>query len=144
MLNTYWRETLRLPILWKSFQDQTPIKESLCYSSLKMMYMIKLTCKIQSATHNTIKPVLSNHSKRTQKLFFNRDNWLMQVKSIAECPKGSILQYFRPSLSYNFPLRPLFCLFLSGRSRQNLLYMLKVILPDILRCKAYSDTHVLC
>ena len=25
----------------------------------------------------------------------------MQVKSIAECSKGSILQYFRPSLSYN-------------------------------------------
>ena len=24
----------------------------------------------------------------------------MQVKSIAECSKGSILQYFRPSLSY--------------------------------------------
>ena len=24
----------------------------------------------------------------------------MQVKSIAECPKGSILQYFRPSLNY--------------------------------------------
>ena len=32
----------------------------------------------------------------------------MQVKSIAECSKGSILQYFRPLLSYNFPLRPLF------------------------------------
>ena len=28
----------------------------------------------------------------------------MQVKSIAECSKGSILQYFRPSLSYHFSL----------------------------------------
>ena len=36
----------------------------------------------------------------------------MQVKSIAECSKGSILQYFRPSLSYHLSLRPLFCLFL--------------------------------
>ena len=26
----------------------------------------------------------------------------MQVKRIAECSKGSILQYFRPSLSYHF------------------------------------------
>ena len=26
----------------------------------------------------------------------------MQVKSIAECSKGSILQHFRPSLSYHF------------------------------------------
>ena len=34
----------------------------------------------------------------------------------------SILQYFRPSLSYNLSLRPLFCLFLSDRLRQVLLY----------------------
>ena len=31
----------------------------------------------------------------------------MQVKSIAECSKGSILQYFRPSLCDNLPLRSL-------------------------------------
>ena len=46
----------------------------------------------------------------------------MQVKRIAECSKGSILQYFRPSLSYHLSLRSLFCLFLSGRLRQVLLY----------------------
>ena len=34
----------------------------------------------------------------------------------------SILQYFRPSLSYHLSLRPLFCLFLSGLLRQVLLY----------------------
>ena len=49
----------------------------------------------------------------------------MQVKSIAECSKGSILQYFRPSLSYHLSLRYLFCLFLSGRFRQVLLYFNK-------------------
>ena len=38
----------------------------------------------------------------------------MQVKSIAECSKGNILQYFRPSLSYHLSLRPSFCLFLGG------------------------------
>ena len=38
----------------------------------------------------------------------------MQVKRIAECSKWSILQYFRPSLSYHLSLRSLFCLFLSG------------------------------
>ena len=37
---------------------------------------------------------------------------IMQVKSIAECSKWSIPQYFRPSLSYQLSLRPLFCLFL--------------------------------
>ena len=52
----------------------------------------------------------------------------MQVKSVAECfnnYKGSILQYFRPSLSYHLSLRSLFCLFLSGRfTRAFSLYLL--------------------
>ena len=34
------------------------------------------------------------------------------IKNIAECSKGSIMQYFRPSLSYLLSLRSLFCLFL--------------------------------
>ena len=38
---------------------------------------------------------------------------------------GTILQYFRPSLSYHLSLRSLFCLFLSGRFTQVLLYKLK-------------------
>ena len=54
---------------------------------------------------------------------------LMQVKSFTgqkycRMLQKSILQYFRPSLSYHLPLRPLFCLFLSGRSRQVLLYVI--------------------
>ena len=32
----------------------------------------------------------------------------MHVNSIAECSKGSILQYFRPSLSYHLSLRSFF------------------------------------
>ena len=47
----------------------------------------------------------------------------MQVKSVAECSKGSILQYFWASLSYHLLLRPLFCVFLSGCLRQVLLYI---------------------
>ena len=35
----------------------------------------------------------------------------MQVKSIAECSKGSILQYVRTSLSYHLSLRSLFSFF---------------------------------
>ena len=35
----------------------------------------------------------------------------------------SILQCFRPSLSYHLSLRPVFCLYLSGSLRQVLLYM---------------------
>ena len=47
----------------------------------------------------------------------------MQVKSIAEYSKRSILQYFRPSLSYHLLLRALLCLLLSGRFTQVLLYL---------------------
>ena len=47
----------------------------------------------------------------------------MQVKSIAECSKGSILQYFRPSSSYHLSLRSLFHLFLSGHFTQILGYI---------------------
>ena len=48
---------------------------------------------------------------------------LMQVKSVAECSKGRILRYLQPSLSYHLLLRSLFCLFLSGRFTQVLLYV---------------------
>ena len=73
---------------------------------------IQSTCGIPFIS--TVKPVLSGHSKRRPKFVFKTNNCLMQVKSIAECSKGSILQFFRPSLSYHLPLRPLFCLYLSG------------------------------
>ena len=56
--------------------------------------------------------------KRRPKMVFKANYRLMHVKSIA----GSILQYFRPSLSYHLSLISLFCLFLSGRLRQVLLY----------------------
>ena len=55
--------------------------------------------------------VLNGHSKRRRNLVFKTDFYLMQVKCIAEWPKGSILQYFCPSLSYHSSLKPLFCLF---------------------------------
>ena len=54
-------------------------------------------------------------------MVFKTEYRLIQVKSIAECSKGSILQYFRSSLSYQLSLRPLFCLFLCGRFTQVLL-----------------------
>ena len=44
--------------------------------------------------------------KEHQKLVFSTNYCLMQVNGIAEYSKGSILQYFRSSLSYTFPLRP--------------------------------------
>ena len=61
--------------------------------------------------------------KEDQNFVFKTDYCLMQVKSIAECSKGSILQYYLSSLSYYLPFRALFCLFLSGCLRQVLLYL---------------------
>ena len=60
-------------------------------------------------------------SKRP-KMFIKNDYRLMQVKSIAECSKGSIQQYFLRSSSYQLSLRPLFCLFWSVPFTQVLLY----------------------
>ena len=48
---------------------------------------------------------------------------LMKVKSIAECSKGSILQYFWPALSNNWSWKPSFRLFESSRFTQVLLYI---------------------
>ena len=46
----------------------------------------------------------------------------MQVKSIAERSKGSILQYFQPSLSYHLSLRYFVLSIFECRLRQVLLY----------------------
>ena len=64
---------------------------------------------------------------KKHKLIFATNYRLMQVINIAECSKGSILQYFQPSLSYHLSLRSLFCLFLSGRFVQVLLNILKIL-----------------
>ena len=66
----------------------------------------------------TVKPVLSGHSKRRPKIVF-----------LDRLSLNAGQKFFRPSLSYHLSLRSLFCLFLSGRLRQVLLYLyLKLIL----------------
>ena len=47
---------------------------------------------------NTVKLVYNSHSQKDQKLVFKNNDCLMHVRSIAECSKGNVLQYFRPSL----------------------------------------------
>ena len=49
-----------------------------------------------------VKPILSGHLKIDKTKVLMENGSLMQVKSIAECSKGSILQYFWPALSYNW------------------------------------------
>ena len=85
-----------------------------------MFYLKSLLAKLDTCT---VKPVLNGHSQKDFKLVFNTNYRLLLVKSIAECSKGSIMQYFRPSLSNHVSLRSLFCLILSGLFTQVLLYM---------------------
>ena len=47
-------------------------------------------------------------SLKKTKMVFKTDYGLMLVESIAECSKGSILQYFRTSLSYQLDQNVLF------------------------------------
>ena len=95
---------------------------------LTQEHLIVITIFNFISTHAPVstysKPCLKRPLQKDQKIIFFKTNYrLMQVKRIAECSKGSILQYFRPSLSYHLSLRSLFCLLLSGRLRQVLLYM---------------------
>ena len=95
-------------------------------------YLIHLFTAIQYYIHlclmllylgSTVKPVLSGHSKRRSKIGFQDGLSLNAGQKYCRMLQESIPQYFWPSLSHTLSLRPLFCLFLSGRLRQVLLYI---------------------
>ena len=72
--------------------------------------------------YNTVKTCLKQPLEKKTKIGFQDLLSLNAGKKYCRMLSWSILQYFRPSLSYNLSLRPLFCLFLSGCLRQVLLY----------------------
>ena len=86
---------IKIPLFWLNFVIKT----------------IKQWFKRNVVIAYTVKPVLGGHSKRRPNIVFKTHYRLMQVKTIAECSNGSILQYFWSSLRYILPLRPLFYLF---------------------------------
>ena len=49
---------------------------------------------LRTQVQNTVKPVLSGHSKIDKTKILMTDVSLMMVESIAECSRWSILQYF--------------------------------------------------
>ena len=55
--------------------------------SLLLQYLVK-------CTPDTVKPVLSGHSRIDKTKIFMTNGSLMKVQSIAECSPWSILQYF--------------------------------------------------
>ena len=92
---------------------------------------------------DTVKPVLSSHSKRIPKIVFQDHLLLNAGQKNCRMLQESILQYFQPSLELPFVVKTLFCLFSSGRLRQVLLYkkgsrvnfyQRNVRLPGDLRC----------
>ena len=105
-----------------SRQTRGPI----CYTCAKQQSAeqcdVIAMCGIDSVYDKTC---LKRQLKKKTKMFFNIDYRLMQVKSIAECPKGSkgsILQCFRPSLSYNLSLRFFVLSFFERLLKTGLLY----------------------
>ena len=65
------------------------------------------TDKHQAPTHRLklyVKICLKRPLKKKTKIGFQDNYRLIQIKRIAECSTGSILQYFRPSLSYHLSL----------------------------------------
>ena len=66
----------------------------------RKVYREELTC--------TVKSVLSDHSKRRPKMEFQYQLTLNAGQKYCRMLSWSILQYFRPSLSYHLSLRPLF------------------------------------
>ena len=71
----------------------------------------------------TVKTCVKRPLSKRPKNGFQDQLSLNAGQNVAECAKGSILQYFRPSLSYYLSLRSLLCLFLSGRFTQVLLHL---------------------
>ena len=96
------------------------------------IYIIQSSCSTYPLKYhkNCVKWPLS---KRQKILVFKTNYRLMQVKSIAECSNGSIMQSFQPSLSYHLSSRSVFCLFLSGCFTQVLLFLLTVAAQDIFK-----------
>ena len=72
------------------------------------------TCYAYIYSKTCLKPSL----KKKTKMGFQDWLSLNEGQKYSRMLKESILQYFRPSLSYHLSLRPLFCLILGGRLRQ--------------------------
>ena len=92
---------------WINFWNDGPNHIKLTTVNIWVVYFTYTLTQTLECIHAdyTVKPVLSSHSKK-------KTNYrLMQVKGIADCSKGSILQSFPPSLSYHLLLRFLFCIF---------------------------------
>ena len=70
--------------------------------------MISLPDVMSYDSYSKTSPVLSGHSKIDKTKILMATGSSMKVESIAECSKGSILQYFWPALSDNLSWKLIF------------------------------------
>ena len=106
-----WQYQKQVTIFIVGFQD-------VCSQKMQLLQQVNQVGLVKT----TVIPVLSDHSKIDKTKVLKTNGSLMKVESIAECSKGSILQYFWPALSDNWSWKPIFGLFESGCFRQVLLY----------------------
>ena len=90
------------------YRPQPPNKRTTL--TLFLLIILYVPCCDSGMFEHTVKPVKNDHSKNN-KLVFKTNYRLMQAKSIGGWSKGTILQCFRPSLTYHSSLRSLFCPF---------------------------------
>ena len=83
------KDLARLPICTGSSE---PLVLADVPNSCVLPYSV-VTCSL-SIAQNTVKPVLSGHSKEDQRLVFETDYCLLKVKSIAECSKRAFCNTF--------------------------------------------------
>ena len=86
-----------------------------------MVYKIPPGGEVNHIQPVAYKPCLKGPPKRRQKIDFQDRLSLNAGQKYCRMLQESILQYFRPSISYHLSLSPLFCLLLSGCLRQVLL-----------------------
>ena len=91
-------------------------------NGLNISNCLKCTLFINCTIESTVKPVLNGHSKRRPKIDFRDQLSLNAGQKYCRMLQESILQNILPSFSYHLSLRHLFCLMLSVRLRQVLLY----------------------
>ena len=102
--------------------------------SLKNLMSLKIFASIQNLMYS--KTCLKQPLKKKTKIGFKDRISLNAGQKYCRMRQESILQYFPPSFSYHLSLIPLFCLFLSGRFTQVLLYNGNVIDSCCLQCSS--------
>ena len=90
--------------------------------NIRLLFLQEKHSVLTFKQFNTIKPAISGHSKRKPKIGFQDRLSIIACQKYCRMLQDSILQYVGPTFSCHLSLWTLFCLFLSDRLRQVLLF----------------------